>query len=340
MNYLHIIIILSLVFVSRINAQELKDPRLRDEDISATQVLVDVQQQSDGLYRYRYSVESPISNKGKILSFSVDLSCDVAFEPVDLPYPVGREGYTDPKSLADNSLDVGMHTPSAVSADYGNASSYGVSLESKANWLISLEPDGMRTGLQIVSPVEPGLREYTLIPSMYTVIGGWDYPSFEGDPSVPWIPDFTVTGMIPGPGCPGVTPPIGDDYFPGTEREPAEVNKLLTYSTPQQDRWHVEADVNEVEIKIHYSDDIDPKTFKVQPGWARSQFKPVPGGTDTVVLPLKQAVNKFNFEVATSKSRGPKKENELHHSLHDRDVFEIRRDVVKKGNQGANKGKK
>ncbi len=42
---------------------------------------------------------------------------------------------------------------------------------------------------------------------------GWDYDSYEeGDPTLPWIEDFVVTGMTEGPGCPLEIPlPKGND---------------------------------------------------------------------------------------------------------------------------------
>lgn len=330
----------ALFYISVIGSAmaELNDPSTRDEDISFTQVNVDIQQNQEGNYIYRYSVTSPPENKGKVASIAIDLSCDANFDNFEPSYSVGKEGHIDLNQFSELiALKEGEHSPADVSADYGSAGPHGISIENDARWGIVLKPGESTMGLQIISPAEPGMRIYTLEPSMETF--GWDYPE-DPDPAHPWIEDFTVYGMIAGPGCPGVTPPVDIDYYPGTEFGPKDLNGLLTYSTPLKDRFHVDAEINEVEITIHYSKLIDPKTFKVEPGWARPFFNPEPGGSDTVMLHLKQAMNKFKFKVSPNKVKGPRKGNEEHYSYHDTDLFEIRRDAVKKGNLGTNKGKK
>lgn len=79
-------------------------------------------------------------------------------------------------------------------------------------------------------------------------------------------------------------------------------------------------DEDEIILIIHYSPDIDARTFKVEParGGMRSMFNPEPGTSQTVRLPLKEGRTKLKLEVFSITDAPGKKD-----ALRDIDFFEI-----------------
>ncbi|MBW3567254.1 MAG: hypothetical protein KY410_04720, partial [Proteobacteria bacterium] len=65
------------LFVFAATAGEPRDPRTRDEDISAATVSVNIHHaaRDDGLHEYVYTVHSSAGNKGLVQSLDIDLSC-------------------------------------------------------------------------------------------------------------------------------------------------------------------------------------------------------------------------------------------------------------------------
>lgn len=289
-----LVFLLLFYFSNSLQAEALKDPRTRDEDISYSKVSVDISKNKDDEFVYSYTVTAPVKNKGKIHIFKVDLQCR------------------------------SKRTPARVSIGKGRATSYGITIDNLAMWGLYDGPGYINSGLEIISPNAPGLRFFSLMPVMRNS-PEWDYPD-EPDPSIPWLGDFMVTGMIPGPGCPGVTPPIDAAYFPGSTGQAGfgEVNKLLTYSEPMRDRWHTNESVKELTITVHYADNIDPKTFQVEPGWAQKYFDPKAGASQTIKLPLKQVKNIFKLRVSVDPNNVPASYG---YYREDNDEFEVRRDI-------------
>jgi hypothetical protein len=306
------------------SAQAGKDPATRDEDISGTQVKVDYHQRSDGLWVYEYSMTAAESNKGIVDALSIDLRCDVQFKDTPLPYTAsGTEGYS------------GIHntkpiTPTAVQSDWGASAGWGIGVHNTAYWVFATKPGGSESNNRLISPAAPGLRVYTLAPEWNVI--GWDYPRIP-DPTLPREQDFYVDGIIAAPGCPGEVPPVETPSFPGTphptERD-ENLNGLLSYTKPLKDRVRVAEGTGEVELTIRYRNDLDPKSFKVQPGWARHFFHPKAGTEETVRLPLKvhKTRNRFFLEAHPTKVTPPRAGSEEKgppaHALKDRDEFEFR----------------
>lgn len=320
-NKLFLIISFFMFFYVSVSHAEQKDPRLRDENISATEISVKYFMRQDGLMEYVYTINNPPENKGILSMFLVDLTCNKHFEPVSLPYADGKEGY-----LGENEIIDSLHTPVAIHADYGSSSPYGITSLGSAMWGLYHSPGSDTTGLRLITAAKPGMRAYSLEPYMDND-ASWAYPE-DPDPTIPWIPDFTITGMIAGPGCPGVTePPSDTNLYAGTgfRVEPENINKLLQYRIPQKDRFHVDAGTKETSLHIFYGENIDANTFKVQPAYLKHYFNPVAGSNEQVTLPLKKERNKMKLSVHTKKVLGTtRKENESHHSYKDTDVFEIR----------------
>ena len=296
------------------------DPRLRDEDISATMVDVEVSITSEGFYRYEYTVIAPVENKGHIRSFRIDLSCEEEPDRAGLP-----EQPESARFIGNSSAD-GKHAPVVISVGEGGKGLFSVSRSNQIGWGIHLSADQTVSGLILTSTSPPVNRRYKLVPFMDT--SGWDYGAFEeDDPEVPWIDDFTVRGMIEGPGCSADEPPPEEESrFPGTSHGfgPERINQLLTYSEPLRDQFHVPEGTETLTMTIHYHEQIDPDTFRVQPAWARRLFNVEPGTSETVELPLRHHRNRFQLEVHPVKSDLPRHEDPYHHSFKDKDVFDIR----------------
>lgn len=276
--------------------QILKDPRTRDEDISATEVTVAVNQLGGGLYEYVYSLSSAQANRGIVLSFAVDVACDIEF--AELPYPQAP----DPR-FRNHSQD-GLHVPLQGYGAPGQSGPASISAANAVAWLVALHPGNSASGMRLVSPAPPGPRSYLLIPDMDTA--GWDYGPYEQDESIPWINDFTVNGTITGPAC--STEPVEEpERFPGTSSRgrPGEkleqLNWLLSYSAPMHDQFHLPAGTTEFEMIIHYGADLEPRTFRVVPerSGLRRLFNPQPGNSETVTIPLQAGTNRIQLQAQT-----------------------------------------
>ena len=303
---------------------EPKDATLRDEDISATLFSVEYFTRPDGLFEYVYTIENPENNKGIISTILMDLSCDASFEPVTLPDSWGRPGYL---GAVPAELESGTRTPTAIQADYGAASTFGLTTSQKALWGTRILPGQKRVGLRLISPAAPGMRQYNIEPWL-DYDDNWLMPDDENI-YVPHVWDFAISGMIEGPGCPGKTEPPQTARYLGTvyRGESDEINNLLSYGELQQDRFHVAARTKDITLHIYYANELDAKTFKVEPAWMKRFFTPVAGSDETVTLPLKKERNKIKLSVHTTKATGSsRKNNEAHHSYKDTDVFEIRVD--------------
>jgi hypothetical protein len=141
--------------------------------------------------------------------------------------------------------------------------------------------------------------------------------------------DFNLYGLIMGPSCnESADAPIDDPQegiFEGTPPRDYGINDVLTYSEPLQSRFSVAANTTSVSMTVHYSSEMDPDTFRVEPGWARELFTPKPGGSETLSLPLNMGLNRFRLEAM--KEGGTPSD----WSSRDSDIFEIRRGRVPPG---------
>jgi hypothetical protein len=171
------------------------DPYGRDEDISGTVVAVDIERDALGHFVYEYRVSAPARNLGSVLSLDVDLSCREVGDRGRLPAQ-----RTDGVIFRNASLNA-RHAPFNIDADFGAAGIFGIDVDNQAGWLLSLDPGQAVRGLRLISPNPSVLRTYVLLPSMGPS-APWDYSDVDpSDPDLPWIEDFTVFGLIEGPGC-------------------------------------------------------------------------------------------------------------------------------------------
>ncbi|MGM0594805.1 MAG: hypothetical protein ACQETD_09735, partial [Pseudomonadota bacterium] len=154
-------------------------------------------------------------------------------------------------------------------------------------------------------------------------------PELEEHPEIPWIEDFMVTGLIEGPAC---EPEQPSPLYAGSKRgfETDDDNQLLTYRKPTRNRWHAEPGDEFLTLEVVYSERMDPKSFKVTPGWAKQYFNPNPGAEETVSIPLRSGVNKVKLEARTEKEK-PQGGGRPEFSRKDMDEFEVRLPTKGKG---------
>lgn len=345
-------LLLPLIGFSTVQGATLKDPFLRDDDVSLTSLSVSVSRNSQGLYVYTYDIKAPLENTGSVGTFVLDISC---------PEPVDSRGF-DPRDFPSDASPSfsrdGKHIPVAIDAPLGQSFAFGISEGNAVHWGMVADPGSTKTGLQLITPYPPGAREYRLVPSMRYREEEWDYGSLEeDDETVPWTDDFTVTGITTGPACPGEEYPDdgggGEVRFPGSPfaGQPELLNELLTYSAPLVDQFHVAAGTRELELTIHYHASIDPHTFRVTPEkhHLRRLFNPKPGTRETVRLPLEPGKNRIELQVQSRfvpPGQGDRPAREVRGrggvSL-DRDVFVIRVPAAEAdpgtGRKGAQGGK-
>lgn len=293
-------------------ASAAKDPATRDENISDSTVNVKVTQLENGLYEYDYSISSGLLNKGTILSFQLDISCP-DYPDQTSANGLSTSGYGINASADSHFIPVRLESPIGLRPH--------ITINNKINWLAGIIPGGNMSGYKAVSQNPPAKRRFTLKPDWET--RGWGYDEEYIPESWPWIDDFIVTGLINGPSCPSEQPIL----YPGSGDEVETISNLLTYSEPERDRWHVGADIDSLTLTIHYDQNIDPKTFKAEPGWARSFFNPIPGGSDTAILNLKKGKNIFRFSISPKNEAVSNNKNKHYHSNVDIDVFEIRKEM-------------
>lgn len=180
----------------------LKDPRNRDEDLSKTVVTGRYVYRADGLYEYHYHVDSPAENKGIILTFQLDISCE---NPIRKP-----EGLIIVPSMSDDGKFISI---GAIDQNYNPRIGPRVSTDNMAHWFAGGIEPGESKIYALVSAEKPAYREYKLHPSVSTF--GWDYTGTYIDEKLPWIEDWIATGTTIGPRCSTDESPIPDNP-PGT----------------------------------------------------------------------------------------------------------------------------
>jgi len=289
---------------------ELKDPRTRDEDISATVIESRVEELPDGAYEYTYDLTFPRHNKGTARYFTIDVSCHLAFEM--FPVPKNRQGAAAKLTFSSHHVPVWVQAPQVISVGCGGSD------DNQATWTIwDGEPGTVKKGLRIVSPAPPTLRDYELEPHLE--FAGWDYADLETDPAVKWVGDFLIDGVIEAPACASASPESAPRYHGYRPRHRiAKRNDLLTYSAPLNNRWHIHDKEPAAVFEIHYAAEMDPASFSVEPEWAREYFHPAAGESEEVAVPMKPGKSRIRFEAAVAGEQGRSPEGL------DVDEFEIR----------------
>ena len=173
----------------------LKDPRTRDEDLSQTVVAGRYVERPDGLYEYHYHVESPVENKGRILTFKLDISCN---DPV-----INSSGLVAVSSISDNGKHISIGAPDE---NYNDFIGPKISAKNYTHWFAGIDP-GQSRSFVLISPELPAYRDYELSPSVQT--DGWDYSGRHAE--FPWIEDWIATGTTIGPRCSTDDSPIPDN---------------------------------------------------------------------------------------------------------------------------------
>jgi hypothetical protein len=200
------IMALLVMSVGSVQASYLKNPLERDENISGLSIEVEVSHNDDGFYEYAYTVINPESSSGRLGMLFINLRCGLDLDPGDLPPQDDGERWNF--GIGGTEEERASRTPAIVRSDKGN---YGITVSGWARWGLWIGPGEEWDGLKIISPVQPGMREFRMDPRFSTDPRIWDYESLypEEVEQAPKPGDFRVTGMIEAPACPGVTPPPG-----------------------------------------------------------------------------------------------------------------------------------
>ena len=247
-----------------------------DLDISQSEISVEVSRNGDGNYEYVYTVVASPNNKSKITSLMIDVSCEAE------DYGTFRFSEPDdPRFMGNVSTDL-KHVPIQPFMKYGQFGGPAVTVDNFVSWPMSLKPGETATGARIVSPMAPGLRTYSIFPSTFkayqdTVITG--VKRFVNED------DYISQGAIIGPSCPNA---LNDLFNGSTSRhgETRQINELITYSSPQSRDVVLSKAESLLILEIHYSRQIDAKTFVAKPEAYKKYFSPVPGTSQTVKIKL------------------------------------------------------
>ncbi len=292
-------------------------------DLSPVTVRVEYSINKNGQWEYRYSVTN--DSQHRLSQFLLDLVCEHSQSIADdeVPAPQG-EGFIDLAKYPEiELLRKGVHVPATLSAAYGAAAFWGISVNNEAFWYMKTAPGSISEGLLLVSKGQPTMRKYTITPYFEL-----DMSREDGAPEADEENSYALYGLIIGPSCEESTdvPPEepNNPVFEGTPPGAFGlygVNHVLTYATPTQSQLSVPANQTDIALTVHYAGDMDPASFKVEPGWTRELFNPVPGSSETVMLPLKPGLNRFRLEanLMDNETRAVRR------PTHDLDVFAIRR---------------
>ena len=293
--------------------------QLEIPDLSEVRLDVDYALGADGLWRYHYTIHN--GSTSILESLFIDLSCYDGTEISDDISSSGQgDGYLDPSRYPGiERLREGVHVPARIEAAYGSAFRWGITMGNEAFWYTKTNPQSSDDGLVLTSKGRPVARNFRIMPHPPLPEGDDDehYPHLEEEE------DYNLYGLVMGPSCHESTDIPDDDHpdpiFAGTPPREVGVNHLLTYSEPLQSRFTVAASENRIAMTVHYADEMDPDTFRVEPGWARELFSPKPGRSETVILPLNMGLNRFSLLVYGMGSTP----NDW--TYRDQDIFEIRR---------------
>lgn len=313
---INMVLMAMMMSASSFAEEVLKEPNTH-ADLTHTRVSVDIQRGKDKNYIYRYTIKSPAKNKGDISTFFVDLACDKKFVSVVLPRSTGKKGYIDVNKFPElTALKKGAHTPAAVSAVSGSVESYGVTIDNHAFWEIDTHPKETMMGLQIVSPAEPGMRMYTL--ELFMDTEDWtDLEQSEFTNSS--IQELSVSGMIPGPGCPGVTPLADIGQHPGSvvdlndiqeqenirthcrehrDKEEKAFEPLITYIGAESVRPFILRMEKTIMLSISGCADFSSITGKLNDEDISSLLSFKETGLHPLTLPFVEGENKIEIEVS------------------------------------------
>lgn len=273
-------VVLWTAFAATASAEELKDPRTRDDDISHTRVEVSVQRLPSGFYDYIYSLVTPSENKGTLTDLIVDISC--AEGPAAYEFP-------EPETTLRWDYAGARHAPVQIYPSPTGSSSMMIGNDDRVHFSTFMVPVEAHTGFRILSPFPPADRGYEL--RAHWTTGDYDYSNLTDEEwdQLPTRDEFWVSGMTKGPGCSNEPEPPA--LFPGSGNHPDE--HLLQYASPMQSAFHAEGDT--VTFDIHYAEDLIADSFQVEPAWARRLFDPVPGGHQVVELKLHPGMNRFQI---------------------------------------------
>lgn len=312
--------VLSVCGAFALHAQAGTSILLRDDDLTATTVSVEVTRRPDGLYDYAYVVASPTTNRGRIFHFSIDLRCQrFSPKPQIAPQP--------PPDMLNRDESRGPMAPAVPITERAAAAHWALTRDGSVLWLLGQKPGQRRTGLHLLSPAAPIVRRWHLQPSIDGLDDDWTGVE-EGDLRIPTSDDFSVTGVVEAPGCPEDAEQPSVSTLLGTDvvEELPGIDRLLIWHAPLRDRQRVTDGRQGFTFEVEYSKGLDPSSFATCPESLRTLFHPEPGRRERVTVPLPVQRNQMLF-VAQGRGAPPQQPDERTiSSPRDIDRFEVRRD--------------
>lgn len=310
------------------SAAELLDPRTRDEDISALDVVVKISS-IEGKRLYRYSISKKAPTIGELARMDVDIYCA---EFPNLGPGFGSAGRGKPYNLSRTQ----KHVPVELNVVGSSTASRGVDAGNRAAFSM-FGALAYPLTVEIFSTAKPGYRRYVLRAETGRNDVKYDYSGVDeterDDPSIPSDRDWEVHGVIPGPACPGQeATPMTRPIFGGQRwgRESYEKDNLLTFEVKgNRNRWHDVATTTNVKFRIYYASTVEPTAFSATLNGrdVSSLFHPADtlGHYEEVTLPLEGPRTLIQLTACDASAKRPDGSYDVEQC--DVDPFEIRRPV-------------
>lgn len=254
------------------------------------------------VYRYAYVIVAPVSNQASIGGFNIDVSGATSHQQIDpdLQNNVVRRDVTIQQLQPNTTIPVGMSVPDP------NAWYAGLSV--KGQWAVfpnddtsPLRPGTQQGGFVLESKFPPALRDARISPDT----DAWDAIEEQYGESVTYQPltadQYDVHLKVPAP-----SEPTDASLYSGGGQQPAEVNKLLRYAAPTDNRMKLPAGTASQYVIVYYGASAIPATFHATLNGAdiSSQFHPVPGTAQVVTIPLVGGSNKLQLSIDGKKTSG------------------------------------
>lgn len=319
-----VLLALFLSLPSHSDEQTLRDPALRDEDISSLSFVANVAKSND-LYVYSYTISAPDNSVSYPDSFSLDIACP------NLPSTTPEKSHGGTDKGFYYSMN-GKHAGIDISIPKDLSFNAGVTAFNEVTFDIPVLRGKTKT-FTLMSPSPPTHRQYHIDAETIRNERLYDYSnvdeSEQDDPAIPSDSDWEVWGVTLGPACSNqVHGPNSQPIFDGqkTRFESRRINQLLRFELEQRrNRFHASASQATFRVKVLYAQNIDPSTFRAHLNNTdiSQLFQPAPGTEEWVEVPLDEARSRITLSVY--EGGAVYEDGSMNERMLDIDPFEIRR---------------
>ncbi|MHB0970836.1 MAG: hypothetical protein ACYC7A_14975 [Thermoanaerobaculia bacterium] len=254
------------------------------------------------VYIYAYTVVAAASNRTGITGFSIDIAgreSRTQLDP-DLQNNFDREETVRRQLQPQTAIPVGITVPHPwVVARVNGVSRVAFVFMGAGN---DLEPGERLEGFRLESKLPPAWRAATIdvsskpwIPILRSYPKGADV-EFNHTPS-----EFELQTKVLAPFDLDET-----TWFVGGGQSPREVNPFLRFESPTESRVTLPATTTRFETIVVFGATTDPTSFTADLNGVdvTNLFRPMPGVTDSVVIPLVAGTNKPQLSIQGETSSG------------------------------------